>query len=165
MRRERRPPEFITAMVPITLHPHPAALRLRHDHRVRAASTDWDRILRLRGLVTDRHGATALVAHVCATTGLAVPRLGFHARRRPDTGHTRPPREVIAALGHTDVDPKRYPATGHIQLSATPTLGLLAHELGHLLVFDNEPLGTPAHGLVWVRWQDAAAELIEAFAT
>lgn len=147
----------------ITLSPHQLPLGLRHDHRVRSASENWDRILRLRALTTDRTGAAEVVRHVCDLTGTAMPRLGFHVRRRPDTGHTRPPRSVIAALGHLDVDPRRYPEAGHIQLSATPTLGVIAHELGHLLVFGHERVGTPAHGLVWVRWQDRTAALIEAF--
>lgn len=60
-------------------------------------------------------------------------------------------------------DPDRYPPEGHLQLSATPTLGVIAHELGHLVVFHSDPVGTAAHGLRWVaRFDEAAVAVAEA---
>jgi hypothetical protein len=44
-----------------------------------------------------------------------------------------------------------------IRLGKRPALGTIAHELGHHLVNQLEPLGVPAHGRVWVAWFDVAA--------
>ena len=145
---------------PPLLGRHDPVSGLRHDHRVRSRSVDWGLLVALRSVVTDRTGARRIVATVCASTGVTQPRLGFHARRRPDTGQTRPPIRIQAATGRAGLDPRRYPPEGHLQLSATPTLGIIAHELAHHLVFHHEPIGTPAHGLVWVGRQDETARLV-----
>lgn len=126
-----------------------------HDHRVRQRSRDPGLIVRLRGVRTDREGATAIVGTACPALGVPPPRLGFHARRRPETGLTRPP-------GPTTGDPRRFPPNGHIQLSATPTLGVIAHELGHHLVFHLDPTATPAHGFRWVDRYDVSATVVAA---
>ncbi len=139
-----------------TLEPHPPVPNA-HDRRIRERSADPALLVRLRTLRTDRAGAAAIVAAVCDALGVPRPRLGTHARRRPETGHTRPPARITKGLA---LDPRRYPPEGHIQLSATPTLGVIAHELGHHLVFHLDPPRTPAHGYRWVDRYDAAAHTI-----
>lgn len=134
-----------------------AVVANRHDHRVRSRSRDVDLLIALRAVRTDRAGATAIVVAACDRLGVTAPRVGTHAGRRPETGHTRPPARITTGL---DVDPRRYPPEGHVQLSATPTLGVIAHELGHHLVFLLDPPGTPAHGHRWVDRQDEAAVVV-----
>ena len=143
---------------PPVLTPHTTGgVRYRHDHRLEATSTTWHLIVRLRGLKPDGAGARRLVSATSEALGVPSPRLGLHAGRRPDTGHTRPPTRVLAALGHHTADPRRYPPDGHLQLSTTPTLGVIAHELAHHVVFHRDPPSTPAHGLGWVGRFDETA--------
>lgn len=139
-----------------TLERHPPVANA-HDRRVRERSSNPDLLLRLRTIRTDRDGAIAITEGACGLLGVAVPRLRTHARRRPETGHTRPPARITEGLA---VDPRRYPPEGHIQLSATPTLGVIAHELGHHLVFHLDPPSTPAHGYRWVDRYDQAAAVV-----
>lgn len=144
------------------LHPRPELLphtsrNARHDHRVRSASSDLALIELLRSHKTDREGARRIVEASCAALAIPTPRVRTHARRAPDTGHARPPARITKDLA---VDPERYPPEGHLQLSATPTLGVIAHELGHLVVFHTDPVGTPAHGLRWVSRFDEAALVV-----
>ncbi len=141
-------------MSPVALDPRPHLVEHpivgnAHDHRIRQRSADPRLIVRLRGVKTDRDGATAIVAATCAELGVPAPRLAFHARRRPETGLTRPPRGLTS-----------HQRDGHIQLSATPTLGVIAHELGHHLVFHLDPVATPAHGFRWVDRYDEAAAVV-----
>lgn len=147
---------------PMPLDPPPvlvahAVVANAHDRRLRERSRDLDLLLRLRSLRTDSDGARAIVAAACGWLGVPTPRVGTHARRRPETGHTRPPVRITAGRG---LDPVRYPPEGHLQLSATPTLGVIAHELGHHLVFHLDPPGTPAHGYRWVARHDEAAAAV-----
>jgi hypothetical protein len=143
---------------PPVLVPHPAVPNA-HDRRLRERSSDAGLLLALREVRTDRAGALAIVGHTCDVLGVPVPRVGTHARRRPETGHTRPPARLTAGRG---LDPRRYPPDGHIQLSTTPTLGVIAHELGHHLVFHLDPPTTPAHGYRWVDRYDEAGRVVAA---
>lgn len=140
----------------------------RHEHRVRTFSRAYQLIID----VGDRYVVEAtdvrdLVPHVCATFGVPQPDLAFNVRRRPDTGQCWAPRSaLVETYGEGRVAAwerhrrRIYPDNGQVRLGTTTTVRTLAHELGHHLVHLLEPIGTPAHGKVWVQRFDDAIECI-----
>ena len=138
----------------------------RHEHRVRTFSRNYELITELGDRYTvEPDEAAALVAAVSASFGVKEPDLAFNRRRRPDTGQCWAPRPIASRLygedrivAWEDHYRRAYPPDGQIRLGATTTLRTIGHELGHHLVHGLEPVGTPAHGKVWVgRFDDAMA--------
>jgi len=126
-------------------------------------------IVSLRSWGVDRDGATDFVNGACDTLGVARPDVSFHGRRGAHTGYTRAPRMIaVANVGEAPIRTwehsrkRAWPAHGMIRLGDPTSLGTLAHEIAHHCVFLHEPVRTPAHGKVWVRWFDRTAGVIAA---
>ncbi len=139
----------------------------RHRARVQRFSSNPDLIDRLDSLSAAEPEATELVASVCASFEVPVPKLKFHARRSPYTGMAEPPRDVLVSLhGVENIDrlersmQSGLAPHGAIRLGRSTTLMTLAHELGHHLVFALDPLHTPPHGKQWVQRFDQASASI-----
>jgi len=138
----------------------------RHEGRVMQFSDDFPRLRRLDHLMVGEDDARAAVVCVCASMGVPVPTLKFHARRSPFTGACEAPRgSGTDGLSVAGSDPSirgsRRSEHGAIRLGRSVTLMTLAHELGHHLVHHLDKAGTPAHGKVWVHRFDQAAAVID----
>ena len=136
----------------------------RHEHRVRSFSADYALLTELRSLATDRVGATLLADHICSLNEVPPPTVTFHGRRGPHTGYCLAPAwHVRLTVGERTVQRweqqkgRTWPDEGMIRLGNQPSLGTVAHELGHHLVNQKEPPGAAPHGKVWVTWFDVAA--------
>ena len=143
--------------------PHPG----RHEHRVRQFSDDYALLTRLQCLATDRTGATQLIDHVCRLQSVVPPVVTFHGRRGPHTGYCMAPRWLtLRRLGEESLGGwerrhgRGWPDAGMIRLGTQPSLGTIAHELGHHLVNHRESPRAPAHGKLWVAHFDTAARSI-----
>lgn len=137
----------------------------RHEHRVRQFSGDYALLTRLRTLATNQPGAAFLVDRVCRLSAVPPPAVTFHGRRGPHTGFCMAPRWHTQRLfgeegiGRWEQRKSRpWPEEGMIRLGRQPSLGTIAHELGHHFVNYREPLGVPPHGKLWVARFDAAAQ-------
>jgi len=137
----------------------------RHEHRVRQFGGDYALLTRLRTLATDQPGAAFLVDHVCRLSSAPAPGVKFHGLRGPHTGFCMAPRWHTQRLfgeegiGRWEQRKSRpWPEEGMIRLGRQPSLGTIAHELGHHFVNYREPLGVPPHGKLWVARFDAAAQ-------
>jgi len=143
----------------------------RHEHRVRTFSRNYTLIT----TVGDRYTVGSadverIVTSIAGRFDVPAPDLAFNGRRRPDTGQCWPPRwHAIHTNGEERVAAweahyrRSYPEDGQIRLGAKTMLRTLAHELGHHLVHNLEPVRTPAHGKVWVGRFDDAMEAIAAW--
>ena len=140
----------------------------RHDHMLTRFSVAPMRIVALRRLGVERDEAVRVIRLVCDAFATQAPSTTFHAGRGPHTGYTQMPLErAMATAKSTDIgawqpaNGKPWPRLGMIRLGDPSSLGTIAHELGHHLVNQHEPLRTAPHGKRWVHWFDAAAEVIE----
>jgi hypothetical protein len=140
----------------------------RHEHRVRTFSRAYQLIIDIGDCyVVEAADVGDLVRHVCSVFSIPEPDLAFNVRRRSDTGQCWAPRSALVAnhgegrVAAWERHRRRpYPVSGQIRLGTTTTVRTLAHELGHHLVHLLEPVGTPAHGKVWVGRFDDAIECI-----
>lgn len=140
----------------------------RHEHRVREFSRDYRLIIDFGDRYTiDAAGAARLIRAVTGESNVPAPHIATNSRRRVDTGQCWAPRwYVIETNGVERLTAweqhyrRPYPEHGQIRIGTTTTLRTLAHEIGHHLVHHLDPLGTPAHGKVWVGRFDDAMEAI-----
>lgn len=153
----------------IELHDFTPSGRIpRHEHRVRTFSRNYELIAGFG----DRHAVAAadaqrLIEALVTRFDVPMPELAFNRRRRPDTGQCRVPRFHLELVYGDDAvgewerrRRRRYPEHGQIRLGAVTRLRTLAHEVGHHLVHHLDPVGTPAHGKVWVGRFDDAMEVV-----
>jgi len=142
--------------------------RRRHDGRVERQSSNYPRLVRLDRFVVAESDALMASEAVCVALDVPVPDLRFHARRSPFTGATELPRSMWIARGDHEFvtmyemrGRRRLRENGAIRLGRETTLMTLSHELGHHLVNWLDPESTAAHGNVWIRRFDQAAEAID----
>lgn len=138
----------------------------RHDGRVVRVSSNYARLRKLDHLLVGEDDARLVVAVVCDTMSVPIPRLKFHARRSPFTGACEAPRGRVAdgltVVGEiTTSGGTSRSEQGAIRLGRSVTLMTLAHELGHHIVNHLDHPRTPSHGKVWVGRFDEAATVID----